>query len=111
MKKSAILLAFMALTGCTHNQSKALNVNTSSVNVYPQYMTNLQLCDTLYYNRATNQTKAAIGSEFNRRKLSKSWCQRETNKFYLTKTVHWITKKIENDKTQEEPVAVQPIAK
>ncbi|GAM65832.1 hypothetical protein JCM19232_5408 [Vibrio ishigakensis] len=101
-------MSFFALTGCTHNQSKALNVNTSSVNVYPQYMTNLQLCDTLYYNRATNQTKAAIGSEFNRRKLSKSWCQRETNKLYLTKTVHWIVKKSKTTKPKKNQPQFSP---
>lgn len=73
-------------------------------------MTNLELCDTLYYGRPSAQTKVAIGSEFNRRKLSKSWCDRETNKLYLTKTVNWITEKLEQD-SNSEPVAVQPIAK
>ncbi|GAB7219579.1 hypothetical protein [Vibrio comitans] len=96
MKKSLIALFLLLLTGCTHNQAKHLNANKSAVNVYPQYMSNIQLCDTLYYGRRSNQTLAAIGSEFNRRKLSKSWCDRETNKLYLTQAVEWVSKELNN---------------
>ncbi|GAD88488.1 MULTISPECIES: hypothetical protein [Vibrio] len=90
IKKYFIVLLVALLAGCTHNQAKALAINTSSVNVYPQNMTNIQLCDTLFYGRHTNQTLAAIGSEFNRRKLSKTWCDQAGNKWYLTSTVEWI---------------------
>ncbi|MBU2933919.1 hypothetical protein [Vibrio cyclitrophicus] len=97
-----IILFLLNLTGCTHNQSKILNVNTSSVNTYPQSMSNLQLCDTLYYGRSSNQTLAAIGSEFNRRGLSKNWCDTETNKLYFTKTVDWFAGQIEHKEDSEE---------
>ncbi|WP_261874204.1 hypothetical protein [Vibrio rarus] len=89
VKRCFILLFFFSLAGCTHNQAKKLDMNTSPINVYPQHMTNIQLCDTLYYGRATNQTHAAIGSEFNRRKLSKGWCTQRENEFYSTHIGRW----------------------
>lgn len=106
MKKTVALLFFLSLTGCTHNQSKALNMNSSSVNSYPQSMSNLQLCDTLYYGRPSNQTLAAIGSEFNRRGLSKRWCDTETNKLYLTKTIDWVAEQVEDKDDSEAASAV-----
>lgn len=106
MKKNVALLFFLSLTGCTHNQSKALSMNSSSVNSYPQSMSNLQLCDTLYYGRPSNQTLAAIGSEFNRRGLSKRWCDTETNKLYLTKTIDWVAEQVEGKEDSEETSAV-----
>ncbi|MFA0489293.1 hypothetical protein AB4563_10050 [Vibrio splendidus] len=102
MKNTLILFFFLSLTGCTHNQSKALSMNSSSVNTYPQSMSNLQLCDTLYYGRSSNQTLAAIGSEFNRRGLSKHWCNTETNKLYLTKTIDWVADQVEDKEDSEE---------
>ena len=106
MKKIVALLFFLSLTGCTHNQSKALSMNSSSVNSYPQSMSNLQLCDTLYYGRPSNQTLAAIGSEFNRRGLSKHWCDTEANKLYLTKTIDWVAEQVEGKEESEEGSAV-----
>ncbi|MGF1799462.1 hypothetical protein [Vibrio gigantis] len=102
MKNTLILFFFLSLTGCTHNQSKALSMNSSSVNTYPQSMSNLELCDTLYYGRSSNQTLAAIGSEFNRRGLSKRWCDTETNKLYLTKTIDWVAEQMEDKENSEE---------
>ncbi|MEG3221325.1 hypothetical protein PD716_11820 [Vibrio gigantis] len=102
MKNTLILFFFLSLTGCTHNQSKALSMNSSSVNTYPQSMSNLELCDTLYYGRSSNQTLAAIGSEFNRRGLSKRWCDTETNKLYLTKTIDWVAEQVEDKENSEE---------
>ncbi|MEZ9143262.1 hypothetical protein AB4138_02290 [Vibrio sp. 10N.286.52.C3] len=102
MKNTLILFFFLSLAGCTHNQSKALSMNSSSVNTYPQSMSDLQLCDTLYYGRSSNQTLAAIGSEFNRRGLSKSWCDTETNKLYLTKTIDWVADQVEDKEDSEE---------
>ncbi|MEZ9156719.1 hypothetical protein AB4169_00455 [Vibrio lentus] len=45
---------------------------------------------------------AAIGSEFNRRGLSKSWCDTETNKLYLTKTIDWVAEQVEDKEDSEE---------
>ncbi|WP_261816940.1 hypothetical protein [Vibrio gallicus] len=88
MRKPILVLLLVLLTGCSHNQSKSLGMNTSYVNVYPQYMSDLELCDTLYFGRPSNQTLVAIGSEFNRRKLSKSWCYRYANQWYFTRFLH-----------------------
>ena len=101
--KAAISITFLVLlTGCTHNQSKALNADTSSVNVYAQSMSNMQLCDTLYYGRPSNQTLAAIGAEFNRRGLSKTWCDAEANKLYLTQALNWLAQQADSDDEQTE---------
>lgn len=110
MKKTLTLLLFLSLTGCTHNQSKSLSANTSSVNVYPQSMSNMQLCDTLYYGRPSNQTLAAIGSEFNRRGLTKSWCDTEANKLYFTQTVEWLRDQVVTDESEsdEESAVILP---
>lgn len=78
-----ITLLLLNATGCTYNQSKSLGMNKSAVNKYPQKMSNIELCDTLYYRRSTNQTKIAITAEFNRRGLSRSWCENEMGLFYL----------------------------
>ncbi|MFA0348711.1 hypothetical protein AB4486_17390 [Vibrio sp. 10N.222.55.C6] len=102
MKNTLILFFFLSLTGCTHNQTKAMSMNSSPVNTYPQSMSNLQLCDTLYYGRSSNQTLAAIGSEFNRRGLSKHWYDTETNKLYLTKTIDWVADQVEDKEDSEE---------
>ncbi|GEM79795.1 hypothetical protein [Vibrio superstes] len=108
MKKILIVLFFLGLTGCTHNQAKNLNANKSTVNLYPQYMSNIELCDTLYYGRRTTQTLAAIGSEFNRRGLSKSWCERELNKLYVTHAYEWLTKKLDEKPASDESPTIMP---
>jgi hypothetical protein len=60
----------------------------------------------LYYGRPSNQTLAAIGSEFNRRGLSKRWCDTETNKLYLTKTIDWVAEQVEGKEESEEASTV-----
>ncbi|GEA51603.1 hypothetical protein VIN01S_24070 [Vibrio inusitatus NBRC 102082] len=98
----------LILTGCTHNQAKHVNANTSAINIYPQYMSNIQLCDTLYYGRRSNQTQAAIGAEFNRRGLSKSWCQRETNKLYMIHAYEYLSKKLDSKSNNQGSPVVLP---
>lgn len=73
MKKKLIfaLLSPVVLSACSNQQASQMGMRSSSVNMYAQQMSNSQLCETLYYNRSTNQTKVAIGAEFNRRGLNK----------------------------------------
>lgn len=73
MKKKLIfaLLSPVVLSACSNQQASQIGMRSSSVNMYAQQMSNTQLCETLYYNRSTNQTKVAIGAEFNRRGLNK----------------------------------------
>lgn len=73
MKKKLIfaLLSPVVLSACSNQQASQMGMRSSSVNMYAQQMSNTQLCETLYYNRSTNQTKVAIGAEFNRRGLNK----------------------------------------
>ncbi|GAK21828.1 hypothetical protein JCM19052_2382 [Vibrio sp. JCM 19052] len=89
MKKTWIIAALspFILAACSNQQAAQLGMRSSSVNVYAQQMSNIQLCETLYYNRASNQTRVAIGAEFNRRGLNKRWCDQEYKKFYVEKVV------------------------
>ncbi len=85
MKKIWILAAFAPffLAACSNQQASQLGMRSSSVNVYAQQMSNMQLCETLYYNRATNQTRVAIGAEFNRRGLNKNGAIKNLRSFML----------------------------
>ena len=65
-------------------------------------MSNLELCDTLYYKRNTNQTPAAIGAQFNHRRLSKSWCYHETNELYVSRLFDWTSNLADNKKTNND---------
>ena len=97
MKKNLIIITFapLFLMACSNQQASQLGMRSSSVNVYAQQMSNTQLCETLYYNRATNQTKVAIGAEFNRRGLNKKWCDKEFDKLYIKK---WIDNVLPKEK-------------
>ncbi|MFG6247498.1 hypothetical protein [Vibrio diabolicus] len=109
MKKILTIAIFAPalLTACSNHQASQLGMRSSSVNVYAQQMSNTQLCETLYYNRATNQTKVAIGAEFNRRGLNKKWCDSEFNKLYIKK---WIDNVLSKEKAKpKKPMAtIQP---
>ncbi|MCL9781646.1 hypothetical protein M9194_09430 [Vibrio sp. S4M6] len=76
---SAILLA-----GCTEHQANELGVGNGTVNSYPQNMSNMQLCQTLYFSRPTDQTRVAIGAEFDRRHLDYQSCKARYNQTFLT---------------------------
>ncbi|MGF1696186.1 hypothetical protein L4D20_14250 [Vibrio kyushuensis] len=90
LRFASILLIALAIQGCSNQQASAVGMRKSSVNTYAQNMTNTELCDTLYFSRSTTQTKAAIGSEFNRRGLSKAWCEEQNRKLYLVKVIDGI---------------------
>ncbi|MGR5195991.1 hypothetical protein [Vibrio sp. WZ-1] len=109
MKKRLLVttIATLLITACSNQQAAEMGMRGSSVNVYAQQMSNMQLCETLFYKRQTNQTLAAIGSEFNRRGLNKKWCEQERNKWYIEKWVDTLLTTKENNHTEAE-VAIQP---
>ncbi|MGB2079464.1 MAG: hypothetical protein ACPHV3_06725 [Vibrio sp.] len=90
MRFISILLFTWLITGCTSSQSAALGLNTSTVTAYAQNMTNAELCEVLYQGRATTQTLASVGTEFNRRGLTKPWCEEKLNQYYLSSAVDWV---------------------
>ncbi|MCK6262911.1 hypothetical protein KP803_06420 [Vibrio sp. ZSDE26] len=90
-----MLMMAIAIQGCSNQQASAVGMRKSTVTAYPQNMTNTQLCETLYYSRSSTQTKAAIGSEFNRRGLSRSQCDEQNKKLYLVKAIDEILSKVE----------------
>jgi len=82
-----LALGAILLSGCSNQQASQLGMRGSPVTAYPQNMTNMQLCETLYYKRPTTQTKVAIGAEFNKRRLNKLWCDNEYKKWYIESAV------------------------
>ncbi|WP_239502540.1 hypothetical protein [Vibrio astriarenae] len=97
----------ITLSACSHNQATQLGMRGSTLNVYAQNMTNIQLCETLYYGRSTTQTKVAIGAEFNRRNLNKSWCDDQYKMWYLERAAKSLLATSEEKSDAE--VAVQPL--
>ncbi|MEZ9230655.1 hypothetical protein AB4259_06175 [Vibrio amylolyticus] len=82
-----ISLVVIILQGCSNQQASAVGMRQSTVTQYPQNMTNIELCETLYFSRSTTQTKASIGAEFNKRGLKRSWCVEQNNKLYITRAI------------------------
>ncbi|BCN26232.1 hypothetical protein [Vibrio alfacsensis] len=109
MNKSLIVVAIASLfsTACSNQQAAQLGMRGSSVNVYAQQMSNMQLCETLYYKRPSNQTRVAIGAEFNRRGLNKRWCDSEYKQLYVEKVVNSVFRKKEQVPTNSE-ATIQP---
>lgn len=96
--------ALLFLTACSNSQSAQMGMRSSVIYAYPQNMSNMQLCETLYFGRPTTQTKAAIGAEFNRRRLSKSWCEKQYRMSYLERLARSITAP-----SEPQPEVTQPI--
>lgn len=75
LRPCLMALALVTLFGCSEHQENELGLGNGSVSSYPQNMSDMQLCQTLYFSRPTNQTRVAIGAEFDRRKLSYQQCK------------------------------------
>lgn len=98
----AILLISGVLSACTTSQSNSLGLNTSTLTQYAQNMSNSELCQVLYLDRATTQTQASVATEFNRRGLSKTWCDQELNEYYTSSFVDWMLSiDLDNDGTSD----------
>ncbi|MGR5068905.1 MULTISPECIES: hypothetical protein [Vibrio] len=106
-KSLIIAIASLFSTACSNQQAAQLGMRSSSVNVYAQQMSSMQLCETLYYKRPSNQTRVAIGAEFNRRGLSKRWCDQQYQQLYVEKIVNEMLLRKEQAKTKPE-VTIQP---
>ncbi|MGR5132527.1 hypothetical protein [Vibrio alfacsensis] len=109
MKKSLVFVTVMSLfsTACSNQQAAQLGMRSSSVNVYAQKMSSMQLCETLYYKRPSNQTRVAIGAEFNRRGLSKRWCDQQYHQLYVEKIVNGMLLRKEQAPSKPE-ATIQP---
>ncbi|MDR9829315.1 hypothetical protein RCJ22_27370 [Vibrio sp. FNV 38] len=97
----------LSLSACSHQQASQLGVRGSTVNSYAQYMTNLELCETLYFGRSTTQTQVAIAAEFNRRSLSKSWCVEQYQMWYAERIAKSLLAASED--TSEAEATIQPV--
>ncbi|HIF9196409.1 TPA: hypothetical protein ACX6PX_001648 [Photobacterium damselae] len=91
--KSVLLSTCIALSliGCSSKQAAQLGLGGGTVAKYPQYMSNAEICETYLYGRATTQTKVALASEWNKRKLNRKYCDKKYNEYYATKFAKWVT--------------------
>ncbi|WP_295894344.1 hypothetical protein [uncultured Vibrio sp.] len=87
LRLTTLLLSAIVLQGCSNQQASSVGMRKSTITSYPQNMTNIELCETLYFSRSTTQTKAAIGAEFNKRGLKRSWCVEQNNKLYISRAI------------------------
>ncbi|MGF1830047.1 hypothetical protein L4D04_12825 [Photobacterium angustum] len=92
MLRSILITAGLVfMVGCSSHQAKELGLGGGQVNGYAQNMTNDQLCSIYLKERTSNQTRAAIASEWSRRKLSRAYCKEKANEWYLTEFAKWLT--------------------
>ncbi len=78
------------IVGCSSHQTQQMGIQGSSVNSYARQMSNTQLCETYLGKRATNQTRVSIAAEWKHRKLSRAYCSKQENEWYLTKFAKWL---------------------
>ncbi|PNQ67395.1 hypothetical protein [Vibrio sagamiensis] len=109
MKKTCILtfLIPLFLSACSNHQASQVGLRSSSVNTYAQKMSNMELCEVLYYKRPSNQSKVSVGAEFNRRGLHKSLCDKEYNKLYVERIIERLIP-VEKKAPLRPLIAIQP---
>ncbi|WP_242446235.1 hypothetical protein [Photobacterium angustum] len=91
LRSILITTVFVFMVGCSSHQAQELGLGGGQVNGYAQNMTNAQLCSIYLKERTSNQTRAAIASEWSRRGLSRAYCKEKANEWYLTKFAKWLT--------------------
>ncbi|CAH0535883.1 hypothetical protein [Vibrio marisflavi] len=79
-----VAMTIILLAGCTEHQANEMGIGNGTVTNYPQNMTNMELCQTLYFSRPTTQTRVAVASEFDRRKLDYSSCKAQYDENFLS---------------------------
>lgn len=94
-----------SLLGCSAQQAQSLGMRNSTVKHSPQQMTNLELCETYAYGRKAVHTRVAMASEWSRRGLSHSYCDKIRNELYLTTVV----KKLANIEEQPASKKAKPV--
>ncbi|WP_305465155.1 hypothetical protein [Photobacterium leiognathi] len=92
MLRSILLaLSLVLLAGCSSRQAEQLGLGGGQVNGYAQQISNDQLCAVYLNKRSSNQTRVAVSAEWKKRKLSRSYCEKKANEWYVTKFAKWLT--------------------
>lgn len=91
-KALALGVVTASLVGCSANQSRSLGMRSSTVKSSPQRMSNVELCETYLYGRKAKHSRFAISSEYRRRGLSKSYCSKANDEYYLATMVKKLVK-------------------
>ncbi|UPR25422.1 hypothetical protein ITG08_01040 [Vibrio cyclitrophicus] len=96
MKKVAFWLmlvtASLVIMGCSAKQASRLGFRQSTVTRNAQQMSNIEVCEVQLYRRSTTQSRAAVASEWSRRKLSRSYCDDALNELYIATFTKWLMK-------------------
>ncbi|WP_413111337.1 hypothetical protein [Thaumasiovibrio sp. DFM-14] len=85
MKTYIVALCCLVLTACSSQQMNKVGLSGSTVNAYPQQMSDSELCEIQIYGRSTTQTRVAVAAEYSRRGLNGRYCERLYTSNALTK--------------------------
>lgn len=100
--KALLTILSLALSGCSSYQMNQLGFRSSPVNVYPNYMNTIELCEVANGYRPTNQTIVAVSSEQSKRSLTHDRCDDLVKELYFSRFIKSIT--ITRPEKTEEPV-------
>lgn len=78
------------IAGCSSHQAQQMGIKGGSINSYARQMSNSQLCGTYLKQQPTNQTRVSLAAEWRHRKLSRAYCLKQENEWYLTKFAKWL---------------------
>lgn len=110
LKLSALVAIIIAATvsGCSSKQTQALGLRSSTVSSTPQQMSNQEICDVYVHGRNSVHTRFAVASEWNRRGLSRDYCEEKNTELFITKAVKALAG-ISDKKKAENANAVKPV--
>jgi hypothetical protein len=100
--KALTTIAALTLSGCSSYQMNQLGFRSSPVNVYPNYMDTIELCEVANGYRPTNQTIVSVGSEQSKRGLTHDRCDELVKELYFSRFIKSI--KITRPEIPAEPV-------
>lgn len=89
--KALITIAAVTLSGCSSYQMNQLGFRSSPINVYPNYMDTIELCEVANGYRPTNQTIVSVGSEQSKRGLTHDRCDELVKELYFSRFIKSIT--------------------
>ncbi|WP_159065043.1 hypothetical protein [Thaumasiovibrio subtropicus] len=92
-----LVLSLSLLSGCSTQSLNRMGMGNSPVTVYPQYMSNSELCEIQIYGRPTTQTRVAVASEYTRRGLNGDYCERLYTRNVVGKLYdQWLSRPVDN---------------
>ncbi|MCJ2377597.1 hypothetical protein LNL84_12215 [Vibrio sp. ZSDZ34] len=84
LRSFSVILISLLFSGCSSYQMNQIGLRSSSINSYPNHMSDVELCEASNGYRPTNQTHIALQGERWRRKLSPEQCEEVVKELYLS---------------------------